>query len=141
LNELLIKIESKDDSLVEHSMNFQIYSRDYLQSAHQLEKHRQIDYIVSGFINSLKKNASEGKTEYRITLESEQGVRHNYLHVGSMIGLNTAMSEIQKKMTGAELIAGLVTRFPGCKLQYDETNIEVENCAETLKKGIVIDWS
>jgi hypothetical protein len=122
-------------------MSSQIYSREYLQSAHQLEKHRQIDFIVSGFIDRLKKNASEGKTEYRITLGTEQEVRHNYLHMGSMIGLNTIMSEIQKKMTGAELIAGLVTRFPGCKIKYDETNIEVENCAETLKKGIVIDWS
>ena len=121
------------DSSFEHSMNSQIFSRDYLQSAPQLKKQKLIDCIVSGFIEQLKQNASEGKTEYRINLDiDENGSRRNYLHVGSMMGVNHVSSQIRNKLTDAELVAGLFTRFPGCKIYYDE---------KTIEKGINIDWS
>ena len=114
-------------------MNSQIFSREYLQSAPQLKKQKRIDCIVYGFIEQLKQNASEGKTEYRINLHiDENGSRRNYLHVGSMIGVNTVSSQIRDKLTDAELVAGLFTRFPGCKIYYDE---------KTIEKEIVIDWS
>ncbi len=123
-------------------MNSQIYSREYLQSAPELKKQAQIDFIISGFIEQLKINASEGKTEYRINLDvDEKGVRRNYLHVGSMMGRNHVSSQIQKGLTDAELIAGLFTRFPGCKIYYDEKYIQATYNTQSLKKEIVIDWS
>jgi hypothetical protein len=123
-------------------MNSQIFSRDYLQSAPQLEKQRQIDAIISEFIDELIKCASEGKTEYCINLNSnEKGNRSNSLYVGSMMGVNQMIRQMHNKLTDAELIAGLFTRFPGCKIYLDETNLTPTSNQQSFRKGIVIDWS
>jgi hypothetical protein len=123
-------------------MNSQIFSREYLQSFPELQKQEQIDFIISGFIEQLKRNASEGKTEYRINRDAyERGVHRNNLHVGSMIGVNTVARQIQERLTDAELIAGLFTRFPGCRIYYDESYLPQSANTQVLKKEIVIDWS
>lgn len=109
-------------------MNSQIFSREFLQNAPQLEKQRQIDTIVQTFKNHLYSSAASGKTSYMYSRPT---------NMNSCVSSYAPSPEI----TDAELIAGLFTHFPGCKIYYEETWTEVNPTNRTLKKGIVIDWS
>lgn len=118
------------------------YSREYLQSIPELRKQETIDWIVGGFIQQLKQNASEGKTQYWVNLDyDERGCRRNNLHVGAMMETNKVNSQLIHGLTINELIHGLQNRFPGCKISYEESWVETNSNTRTLKKGILIDWS
>ena len=124
-----LKIEDLFDLLFEHSMNSQIFSREYLQSAPQLQKQAQIDTIVQTFKGQLYAAAASGKTSYMYTRPTNT---------------NSCLSSWPPpppEVTDAELIAGLFTRFPGCNIYYEESWTDVNPTNRTLKKGIVIDWS
>ncbi len=108
-------------------MNSQVYSREYLQSIPEQRKQQQIDCIVSYFVSQLVNAAAEGKTSYMyVKPETEKIVR---CHPSPPV------------LTDADLIAGFMTRFPGCKVSYEEEWVETRPNTRTLKKGIVIDWS
>ena len=108
-------------------MNPQVYSREYLQNAPQLEKQRQIDSIVQTFKHHLYSSAASGKT--------------SYMYIKPTNSCTRAHPPSPPEITDAELIAGLFTHFPGCKIYYEETWTDVNPTNRTLKKGIVIDWS
>ncbi len=109
-------------------MNSQIYSREYLQGIPEQRKQAVIDQITQSFRGELLNAAALGKTSYMyIRTTKNNGIMNTY----------PPMPEI----TDAELIAGLFTRFPGCKINYEESWTEVSPTNRILKKGIVIDWS
>jgi hypothetical protein len=107
-------------------MNSQIFSREYLQSAPELQKQLQINTIVESFRGQLYTTAASGKKSYMYTRPTKSGI---------------CVSPITPEITDAELIAGLYTRFPGCNIYYEEVWTDVSPTNRTLKKGIVIDWS
>lgn len=45
------------------------------------------------------------------------------------------------ELTDAEIVAGFFTRFPGCKIYYEDVWVDVGSDMKKRKKGIVIDWS
>ena len=104
-----------------------MYSRDYLQNVPEMRKQQEIDGIVGHFISSLVNAAASGKTTYMyVRPDTRKGVGcHPPLPV----------------LTDAELVAGFFTRFPGCKVYYEESWVESGPTTRVLKKGIVIDWS
>jgi hypothetical protein len=108
-----------------------VYTRDYLQSAPEREKQRVIDSMVSTFSNELYNAAKMGKTSYMYVKPQKKNGPH------IVFPPPPQPSEI----TDAELIAGLFTRFPGCKIYYEESWIETQPETRNLKRGIVIDWS
>jgi hypothetical protein len=108
-------------------MNSQVYSRDYLQSMPEQRKQQVIDGIVNQFCGSLMNAAAEGKTSYMYVRPTNNGP--------------ISCWPPQPVVTDAELIAGFITRFPGCKIYYEETWVESGPTTRNLKKGIVIDWS
>ena len=109
-------------------MNSQIFSREYLQSAPELQKQARIENIVQSFKSQLYAAAASGKKSYMYTRPTNSGIS---------VGTYPPLPEI----TDAELIAGLFTHFPGCNIYYEEAWTEVSPTNRTLKKGIVIDWS
>ena len=133
------KIENKKHThfCFKTKMSVQVYSRDYLQSMPEERKQQQIDRIVSGFIRNLKEDAALGKTSYTYTnSQNETGSRTTYIPLG-----HANHSPFQPQLTDADLIAGFFTRFPGCKVYYQEEWVESGPTTRVLKKGIVIDWS
>jgi hypothetical protein len=108
-------------------MNSQTYSRDYLQSIPQQRKEQAMDGLVQGIIQNIRTAAAVGMTSYRyVKPERDSGVR-SYPPA--------------PVLTDDEIIAGFAARFPGCKVFYEETWVEVGRDTKKLKKGIVIDWS
>jgi hypothetical protein len=108
-------------------MSLQVFSREYLQSIPEQRKQSQIDGIVSQFRQQLIDAAGQGKTSYMYNRSDTRG--HSHCHPSS------------PALTDAEIIAGFFTRFPGCKIYYEEAWVESGRDTKTLKKGIVIDWS
>ena len=104
-----------------------MYSRDYLQSIPEQRKQQQIDGIVRNFLNQLLDAAASGKTAYMYIRPDTRKL------VGSHPSLPV--------LTDSELVAGFFTRFPGCKIYYQEEWVESGPTTRVLKKGIVIDWS
>ncbi len=108
-------------------MSVQVYSRDYLQSIPEQRKQQQIDGIVRHFSSSLINAAAQGKTSYMYVRPDTRG----------LVGCDPSLPVL----TDAELVAGFFTRFPGCKIYYEESWVESGPTTRVLKKGIVIDWS
>lgn len=96
------------------------YSREFLQTIPYQNKQKQIDAIVSSFIQPLLNSAGNGKKTFSWsrTFVPFSGV------LVDCYGL-----------TDAEIIAGFFTRFPGCNVYY-EGGLESEKNTK-----IVIDWS
>jgi hypothetical protein len=107
-------------------MSIQVYSREYLQSIPEQRKQQQIDVIVSNFRSELLHAAATGKTSY---MYIRPDMKMSYSHPS------------HPTLTDAELVAGFFTRFPGCKIYYEEEWVETQPNTKVLKKGIVIDWS
>jgi hypothetical protein len=108
-------------------MSVQVYSREYLQSIPEQRKQQQIDIIVGRFHGDLLNAAATGKTSYMYVSPDTRG----------LVGCHPP----QPVLTDAELVAGFFTRFPGCKVYYEESWVETQPNTRNLKKGIVIDWS
>ena len=108
-------------------MSAQLYSRDYLQSMPEQRKQQEINGIVGQFHGELLNAAASGKTSYMYVRPDTRKL------VGSHPSLPV--------LTDAELVAGFFTRFPGCKIYYQEEWVESGPTTRVLKKGIVIDWS
>ncbi len=104
-----------------------VYTRDYLQSAPEREKQFFIDNIVATFRNELYNAAKMGKTSYMYVRPKQTG--------------GVSCWPPPPEITDSEIIAGLFTRFPGCKIYYEEKWVDTNNDTRVLKKGIVIDWS
>ena len=109
-------------------MNSQIYSRDYLQGIPEQRKQAIIDQFTASFRGELFNAAALGKTSYMYN----RSTKHNS-------GITTYPPP--PEITDAELIAGFTTRFPGCKIYYEEVWTDVSSTKRILKKGIIIDWS
>ncbi len=108
-----------------------VYTRDYLQSAPEREKQFFIDNIVATFRNELYNAAKMGKTSYMYVRPQKRDGPH----------ISFPLPPQPSVVTDSELIAGLFTRFPGCKIYYEEKWVDTNNDTRVLKKGIVIDWS
>lgn len=108
-------------------MNSQTYSRDYLQSIPQQRKEQAMDGLVQMIINDIRTAAAVGMTSYRY-VKKEKAVSVNSYPPAPVL-------------TDEEMIAGFAARFPGCKVFYEETWVEVCRDTKKLQKGIVIDWS
>lgn len=107
-------------------MPMQVFSRDFLQSLPEQRKQEQIDKIIDSFIQNMLEIASSGEKTFHWT--------RNYLPPSGLVAYSS-------NLTDAEIIAGFFTRFPGCKIYYEETWVETQPNTRNLKKGIVIDWS
>jgi hypothetical protein len=103
--------------------NITTYSRDFLKSMPEQRKQEQIDRLVGRIMKEIFPLASTGKTTYLYVKNNDRQMSNEPL------------------LTDAEIIAGFFTRFPGCKIYYDESWVETNSSTRTLKKGIMIDWS
>jgi hypothetical protein len=110
-------------------MSAQLYSRDYLQSMPEQRKQQEINGIVGQFQGELLNAAASGKTSYMYVRQIENRPQISW------------PSHSPPPLTDAELVAGFFTRFPGCKIYYEESWVESGPTTRVLKKGIVIDWS
>jgi len=110
-------------------MSVQVYSRDYLQSMPEQRKQQQIDGIVSQFRGELLDAAGSGKKTYLYAIQAKSAPQISW------------PTYSPPPLTDAELVAGFFTRFPGCKVYYQEEWVESGPTTRVLKKGIVIDWS
>lgn len=122
-------------------MSVQIYSRDYLQSIPEERKQKIIDTMVSGFIQYLKEAAAVGGTSYRCDLlVDEKGCQRNLFNPqqNRIIARSHSPPPV---LTIEDIISGFQERFPGCKVFYEEAWVATGPNTQTLKKGIVIDWS
>lgn len=104
------------------------FTREYLQGVPEQRKQQHIDAIVGQFQGELVATAASGKTSYMYCRPDIRG------HVNSC-------NPNQLNLTDEELILGFQTRFPGCKVSYEESWVDTGRDTRTLKKGIVIDWS
>ena len=86
-----------------------------------------MDGIVQMIINDIRTAAAVGMTSYRY-VKKEKAVSVNSYPPAPVL-------------TDEEMIAGFAARFPGCKVFYEETWVEVGRDTKKLQKGIVIDWS
>jgi hypothetical protein len=90
-------------------------------------KQQQINGIVGQFQGELLNAAASGKTSYMYVRPTNSGAVNCW--------------PPPPILTDAELVAGFFTRFPGCKIYYEESWVESGPTTRILKKGIVIDWS
>ena len=86
-----------------------------------------MDSIVRTILNDIHTAAAVGGTSYRYVRPSGPG--SGMIHPPDPV------------LTDAEIVAGFFTRFPGCKIYYEEAWVDSGRDTRTLKKGIVIDWS
>ncbi len=103
------------------------YTREYLQGLPEQRKQQHIDSIVGQFQGELVATAASGKTSYMYCRPD--------MHKGVHCHPPPPM------LSDEELILGFQTRFPGCKVSYEESWVDTGRDTRTLKKGIVIDWS
>jgi hypothetical protein len=109
-------------------MNFnQVFSREYLQSIPEWRKQQHIDNIVQSIQNEIFNAAASGKTSYMAVKPDTRGMAQSH--------------PSYPVLTTEDLIAGFQTRFPGCKISYEETWTQTNSTTRTLKSGIMIDWS
>ena len=111
-------------------MDSTTYSRSYLQGIPEKQKQETIHRLInSQFHRALVNNAAAGKTSYMV--EESVWNTHNS-------GINHPRNP---KFTRDEFITAIETRYPDCKVSYQETWVDVGINNRTFKKGIVIDWS
>lgn len=108
-------------------MNLPTYSRDYLQAIPQQRKQEAVDRIIQTIIADIHTAAAVGGTSYRYVRPKEDTMIKSYPPA--------------PVLTDADIVAGFFTRFPGCKVYYEEAWVDYAKDMKTLKKGIVIDWS
>ena len=98
-------------------MSLQTYSREYLQAMPQQKKEKLIDRIIQGFLHEIQTAAELGITSYRY------------------------IRSYPLDLSDADIVAGFFTRFPGCKVYYEDILVEKGGHTHILKNTIVIDWS
>jgi hypothetical protein len=104
----------------------QVFSREYLQGLPEQRKQDQIDNIVQSFRQEIINVAAAGKTSYMYVRPDSRKVAHCHPPL--------------PVLTNEDLIAGFQTRFPGCKVSYEESWVKTATDTQVLKSGIVIDW-
>jgi hypothetical protein len=128
----------------------QIFSRAHLQSLPEKLKVDTINKMVDGFILSVQQTATSGKTSYiyDITQPSHINVLKQYYYQSSEYQFAPqriaptnmeGLSETIIPMT--DIISQIQGRFPGCRVSYQETWVDVSSNTRIAKKGILIDWS
>ena len=105
----------------------QVFSREYLQGLPEERKQQQIDSIINTFRGDLLNAAATGKTSYMYVRPDSRKVAHCF--------------PPPPVLTNEDLVAGFQTRFPGCKVSYEESWVKTATDTQVLKSGIVIDWS
>jgi hypothetical protein len=110
-------------------MSSQIFSRSFLQNLREERKEEQINDTIRGFIDALKNAAAEGKTSYM------------YDHDNCRVMKRVVNDYHIPVITNDEIISGFQKKFPGCKVSYQETWVDIDSNTRVLKKGIIIDWS
>lgn len=137
----------------------QIFSRAHLQSLPEKLKVDTINKMIDGFILSVQQTATAGKTSYiyDITQPSHINILKQYYYQSSEYQfapqLLSAASAPQRiaptNMEGlsetiipmTDIISQIQGRFPGCRVSYQETWVDVSSNTRIAKKGILIDWS
>jgi hypothetical protein len=142
-------------------MTTRTLSRDDLKGLAEKKKHGYINYIIDEkYINSIELEAAVGETSFSIEHEIfhhqinsqllsyymvyyskglNRVVRKQPTHPGNMIGQNQLPETL--KVTSADVIVVLNTRFPACNISYQETWVDTDHNTKNLWKRYVIDWS
>lgn len=108
------------------------YSREVLQEAYEkhrtLTRNRAIESAVNQSTPEIYAAAQEGKTQYVVSLISTRQV---------------GWINKQYYPTNEDLIEGFSLKFPGCKVEYEETLEPHHKSANLMVKkvGILVDWS
>ncbi len=117
-----------------------VYSRAYLKS---LPEKMRLDFIEKTIItylyNNVRHEAINGKTLYRFPVSLLKQSHSNTVLMAHYIN-----NQPPPELTVEELIPIIRTKFPDCKVFYDETWIDEvrgHEQAKYLSKSIVIDWT
>lgn len=115
------------------------YSREQLQGLKAEYRKQQLhSHIEQHISNAVLQAARQGKKEYHWV--SPFPKKKNYLEVGANLGL-VVLNQVDSYFTNEELVEGLKEKFPGTRIEYQETWVDVRAGVKEQNKGILIDWS